>query len=367
MEFLLKIWDLIPALVVLGILVFIHELGHFLACRHVGVRVEKFSIGFGPEILVYQGKETRYALSLIPLGGFVKPSGESLEDAGGKAIQPYDFLAKPAYQRFYIAIAGVMMNFFLAFALFSAVYCMGKPVLNAKIGGFVENFPAVASALQKNDTIHSVNGQIVKNWNELIRQINQAAGNTLRLEVSQNGATRTVDILPKIEEQKDIFGKTQKVARLGILPADEYIVEKYGLLKSLARGAETTVQTSAMTFKAIGYLLTGRMSVKAMTGPIGIFAITSETAKRGLVHVFQLAAFLSVSLAVFNFIPMPPLDGGLMLFLLYEMTFRKEMNLKAQDLITKSGVALLLLLMLVVVFNDLASIGLIGRIQALFS
>jgi regulator of sigma E protease len=363
MQFLL---DLLPAAVVLGVLIFIHELGHFIACRLTGVKVEKFSIGFGPEIFSFQAPETRYAISLIPLGGFVKPSGESHEELASREPASYDFIAQGPVTRFGIAVAGIAMNFFLAYVLFSAVFMAGRPVTAASVGGFVEGYPAAASGLAVGDRIVAVNGHPVENWRELTSEIFKAGAETLALSVAREGELATVSLAPRLEETRDVFGKWHQVSRIGILPGDDSVVEKYPPLEALAKGAELLVETSGLTCKAIAYLVTGQLSLKNVSGPIGIFVIASKTAHMGFVHLVQLTAFLSVSLAVFNLLPFPPLDGGLMLFIAIEALRKKRVSLRVQDAVTKTGFVLLLTLMVVVMYNDLVNIDFFSKLQQLF-
>jgi len=355
--------NLLPALIVLGALIFIHELGHFLACKLSRVKVEKFSIGFGPEIFHIQGKETRYAVSLIPLGGFVKPSGESYDDIGEEGLKPHDFLAQGAAVKFGIAFAGVLMNFVLSYFLFATIFMIGRPILKAKIGGFVEGYPAKSSRLAVGDLVLSVDGKPVRSWRELTDSIYQAGSKELKFAIERKGKRTEISVLPKVEELKDPFGKVHQVGRIGILPSEEYSLEKYPPPQALKEAAKTLVNFTGLTFKSIGYLVTGRLSLKSVSGPIGIFAIASKTAKLGMVHVLQLTAFLSASLAVFNLIPFPPLDGGLMLFILIEAVRRKQVSLRVQDAMTKAGFVLLLALMVVVMVNDLSNLDIAAKIK----
>ncbi len=357
--------DLLPALIVLGVLIFIHELGHFIACKLSGVRVEKFSIGFGPEIFHLQGKETRYAISLIPLGGFVKPSGESSEDIGEEGLRPYDFLAQSPAKRFVIASAGILMNFLLAYVIFSVVFMVGRPILKAKIGGFVTGYPATASELKVGDLVLSMNDKPVRYWKELTDLIYEVQGAEIRLVILRGEKQAVVRVLPKVEDIKDIFGTTRRISRIGILPSEEYLLEKYPPMQAFQKGGEALVSFTVLTAKSIAYLVTGKLSLKMVSGPIGIFAIASKTAHLGFVHVLQLTAFLSVSLAVFNILPFPPLDGGLMLFIAIEAIRRKQVSFRVQEVLTKTGFALLLLLMVVVMYNDLANLEIFHKLKDL--
>jgi len=365
MSFLMSI---VPALIVLGLLITIHEFGHFIACRLTGVKVDKFSIGFGPEIVHFQGPETRYAISVFPLGGFVKPAGESIgevEDQGGP--KPGDYLAAPLLSRIFIVCAGVLMNYFLAFVLFAAVFMMGRPVPGTTIGQFVEGYPAEASGLQKSDRIIQVEDKEVRTWTDLTETLSQTSLNNLKLLVVRNDRQLWVEIQPKVESVKNIFGEEVEVRRIGIMPhpeAQEF--EKYGFVGALGRAWDTSVQLTVMTHKAIFYLITGRLSMKTMAGPIGIISMTGTAAQLGLPYVMQLAAMLSISLAVINLLPIPALDGGHLFFLLIEAVRRKSVSLQFQEKATQVGFMLLLTLMVFIIYNDLVNLEAFEKFKSLF-
>lgn len=353
-----------PAMIVLGVLIIIHELGHFLACRLTGVRVEKFSIGFGPEIFHWQGPQTRYAVSLFPLGGFVKPAGESASELGTQPPQPGDYLAAPIWARIFIVVAGVLMNYILAYFLFVGIFMMGRPIPGTTLGGFVEGYPAVTSGLQEGDTIVAVNGQKVADWRDLTGAIETLPGPELKLGVDRGGAEVEILITPKTETIRDLFGKEVTLKRLGITPdpkANRF--EKFGFLESLRVAWETELFLTATTHKAIFYLLMGKISFKMMSGPIGIVTMAGSAAQLGLPYVLQLAASLSISLAVINLLPVPALDGGHLLFLLIEAVRRRRVSLEFQEKATQAGFVALLVLMVFILYNDLVNLEVIDRLK----
>ena len=367
MSFLIS---LIPTLIVLGVLILIHELGHFMACRLTGVRVEKFSIGFGPEIFRFKGPETAYVISLLPLGGFVKPAGEMVSEVEGEEPQPGEYLAAPLLSKIFIVVAGVIMNYFLAFVLFSWVFMIGRPIPGTMIGGFIDGYPAKASALAAGDRIVSINGLGVSTWQAMTEEINRLDGGELLLTVEKtgaNGALYDVRITPKIENAKDLFGKPVTAKRLGVTPSPEsQVFERYPFKKAIVKGADSVISLTVMTHKAIFYMLTGRMSARSMSGPIGIIAMTGSAAKLGLPYVIQLAASLSVSLAVINLLPIPALDGGHFFFLLWEGITRRRVSYKIQEKLTQGGFALLMLLMAFVIYNDLLNLSVIDKVKHFF-
>ncbi|MBI3317351.1 MAG: RIP metalloprotease RseP [Candidatus Omnitrophica bacterium] len=364
-------FSLIPAILVLGILIIIHEFGHFIACRLTHVKVEKFSIGFGPEIFHWQGKETRYAVSLFPLGGFVKPAGESVSETGPEGPKPGDYLAAPLLARIFIVVAGVGMNYILAFLLFAAIFMMGRPVPGTVINGFVEGYPAKTSGFLMGDRIVQIQGQDVSTWTQMTQALDAAPEGEIEILVERKSegvaAILSLRITPRLEVLSDLFGEQARVKRLGVTPhpqAQEY--ERFGLMESLAKAWQTSVMLTVLTHKALFYLATGRLSVKNMQGPIGIITMAGTAAQLGISYVLQLAANLSISLAVFNLLPVPALDGGHLLFLLIEAIRRKRVSLEVQERATQVGFALLLMLMGVIIYNDLANLNVFEKVKDIF-
>jgi regulator of sigma E protease len=359
--------SIIPALIVLGILIIIHEFGHFIACRLSKVKVEKFSIGFGPEILHWQGKETRYSISLLPLGGFVKPAGETIGEVEGPVPQPGDYLAAPLHSRIFIVVAGVLMNYLLAFVLFVWIFMMGRPIPGTIVGGFVDGYPAKESGMQIGDRIIKIHDQDVKTWKELTETLEAAPEIELNVVVQRKDEQVPLKLAPKVESIEDIFGKKHVVKRLGITPdpkASEY--EKYSFVPALGEAWKTEWFLTSMTHKAIFYLIMGKLSVKTISGPIGIINMTGSAVQLGFPYLLQLTATLSVSLAVINLLPIPALDGGHFLFLMIEAITRRKVSLRVQEKATQVGFALLLTLMVFIIYNDLVNVDAFGKLGRLF-
>lgn len=363
-EFLLH---LIPAAIILGLLIFVHELGHFLACRLAGVGVEKFSIGFGPELLAWQGKTTRYSLALIPFGGFVKPQGETSQEVEERgAPDPRDFLSASRWSRFFILIAGVAMNFLFAYLLFVAVMLMGRPVLSTVIGGFVKGYPAETSGLQVGDRVTHLNGAPVANWQEMTMRILRRDETALTFTVIRGGQSRTVRVVPKLEEGRDIFGQLRRVPRIGIKPAEHFVVEQYGLREALMKGAQLECELTFLTYEALWRLATGALSLRTISGPIGIISLAGHAARLGMVALLQFTAMLSVSLAVINLLPIPALDGGHLVFLAIDAIRRKQLSVSFQERVTQIGFYFLMTLMVLVVYNDLVNMGALEKLKLFF-
>ena len=358
------IFDLVPTLLVLGILILVHELGHFIACRLAGVRVEKFSIGFGPEILRIQGKETRYAISLLPFGGYVKPSGESLSEISAEGPRPYDYVAAPVAKRIFIVTAGVGMNYLLSFLLFIAILVMGRPVPTSVVGGFVKGYPAEASGLAKGDRVAAVEGLRVDSWEDLTDVLGKVTAADVELDIEREGNRLKLRVPLRVEAIKDIFGQTHKLSRLGILPdSSKQQLERLPVTDAIREAFLMEIHLTGMTYKGIFYLMTGRLSLRTISGPIGIMAMAGTAAKMGLVYVLHLAAILGISLAVVNLLPIPALDGGHLLFLLIEGIKGRGVSLEFQERATQIGFAVLMILMVLVIYNDLVNLQVIERVK----
>jgi len=356
--------SLLPTLIVLGALIFIHELGHFIACKLVGVGVERFSIGFGPELFHFHYQGTRVSLALVPFGGFVKPKGESEEEVK-EAPEPDAYLTKGVGPKILIVTAGVIMNYFLAFVLFVIVAVAGRPVLLPVVGALVEGYPAQSAGMQPGDRVDTVDGKKVSDWMGLTLAIASHPSGPLVLEITRGEKPILLSVEPKEEVLEAGKKSEQKLKRIGIKPSDQFTVEKYGFFAALGEGARSVAEFTVLTYRVIGGLITGAVSFRNIAGPVGIVAITGETAKHGIISLLQLTALLSVNLAVINLLPIPALDGGHLFFLLIEAVRRKAVNQALQERLTQAGFLLLMGLMVFIVFNDVQNFGIVAKVQHL--
>lgn len=339
-------------LFILGLLVIVHELGHFIIARKLGVRVEKFSIGFGPTLLRNKKQETEYCISAIPLGGFVKLSGDNLEEHKGR---DYEYYSKPPGKRFWIIFSGSLLNYILGFIFFWLINFVGYPTLTTKVGGLLDGFGAKEAGLQIGDKIIAVDGKTVNTWEELQNVIqSKIEPSKVKLTLLRNNREAIVDVAIKEKEFTDALGKVRKIGLLGISPSDEVVKVNYGLGKSFILGIDETVNLTIMTYNGLGRILTGKLSVReAVTGPLGIFYITSKAARLGIIATLHLIAVLSVSLAIFNLLPLPALDGGHILFLTLEKLRGKTLSIKTERIINQVGLTLIIFLALFVTYNDI--------------
>jgi len=357
--------SLISFLIVLSILVIVHEFGHFIVAKKMGVRVERFSIGFGPEIAGITKGETRYSVSAIPLGGYVKLAGET--GAEGIKGEKWEYLSRTVAERARIIFAGPLLNYILAFLIFSFVFMAGNPTLTSKIGKVMPGYPAESAGLKEGDRILSINGKGVIYWEDVTEIVHANNNLGIRLIIERENAQIPVFVTPKSQEMKTIFGSRKNISIIGIAPSDEIVYVKYGFLKSIYMGAEKLWTLTYITCRALWASITGAIPLKeSMTGPVGIFYITGQAAKLGIVYLLQLMGVLSASLAIFNLLPVPVLDGGHILFLLIERIRKKPVSLKMQENITQVGMSLLIVLMLFVFYNDFVRFGIFEKIAHLW-
>ncbi|MEK7868390.1 MAG: RIP metalloprotease RseP [Candidatus Omnitrophota bacterium] len=352
--------SLVSFIVVLSILVIVHEFGHFIVAKRMGVRVEKFSIGFGPEIAGITKAETRYSISIIPLGGYVKLAGET--GAEGVKLEKWEYFSRPVGERIKIIFAGPLLNYILAFLIFSFVFMAGSPTLTTKIGKVMPGYPAESAGLKTGDRILNINGKDVVYWEDVTKIIHASRSVEMKILVGRDTERINLLVMPKSQDMKTIFGSSKKISIIGIAPSDEVVYVKYGFLKSIYMGAERLWTLTYITCRALWASITGAIPVKeSMTGPIGIFYITGQAAKLGLVYLLQLMGVLSASLAIFNLLPVPVLDGGHILFLIIEKIRKKPVSLKIQENITQVGMGLLIVLMVFVFYNDFMRFGIFEK------
>jgi len=303
-------------IIVLSVLIVVHEWGHFYVAKRLGIRVERFSIGFGPRIFKTRKGETEYCVSLFPLGGYVKLGGETKEE--GILGERWEYLSRSVGERFAVVFAGPFLNYLLAFLLFAVVFMVGSPQLTSTIGKVMKDYPAEQAGLLEGDRIVSIDGKAVEYWDEVIEQIHPIPENQrIRLVVARGEREMVFNLRPKQVEEKDLLGETKRFALIGVSPSQEMVTVKYPVHLAFWKGLDQLWFVTVLTFKAIFRMVTGHMPLReSLTGPIGIFMITGEAARMGISYLLQIVALLSASLAIFNVLPIPVLDGGHLFFLI---------------------------------------------------
>lgn len=344
--------SIIIFILILSLLIVVHEFGHFIAARKNGVRVEQFSLGFGPQILKKKRGDTEYSLSLIPLGGYVKMAGDSRSEYKGL---PDEYLSKPCGRRFQIIFFGPLLNYILGFLFFWLILFIGYPNLTSKVGDLMDGYGAKAAGLQKGDQIIAVDGNKVNLWEDLQRQIRERKiKSSVDLDVLRDGKELKFNVLIKEKVVDSQLGEKRALGIIGISPFDEVVEVRHGFFESALLGFRKTINLTVMTYKGLWMLASGKMSMRdSMTGPLGIFFITSNAAKLGIIALLHLIAVLSVSLAIFNLLPLPILDGGHLFLLGLEKLRKKALGIKAEEVINNIGFTMIISLALFVTYNDI--------------
>ena len=341
---------MITALIILSFLIFFHELGHFLMAKLVGVKVEVFSIGFGKKLFCKKIGETNWCISAIPLGGYVQMKGQDDTDPAKKSNDPDSYTSKTPWQRILILLGGPGFNFLLAILIYFFVALTGWSKLAPVVGGTIPNTPA-AKVLKPGDEIIAINHHKIKTWDEIPKFIQNS--NEIFLEVKRNNKILNLGIKPKIEITKNIFSERVKRKIIGIVPSGKIIKIKYNFLDAAKITVDKFISDSTLIVKGIEKLLTGAIGLNTISGPIGIVDVTAKVANYGLEPLLLLAALLSVNLGILNLLPIPALDGGHIMFNLYEAIFKREINEQIMVKLTIAGWAILGSLMIIGIFNDI--------------
>ncbi|MRI83005.1 MAG: RIP metalloprotease RseP [Nitratiruptor sp.] len=344
---------ILTALLVLSLLIFIHELGHFTAARAFGVKVERFSIGFGPILASKECCGTQWALSAFPLGGYVKMKGQDDLDPLKRSDDPDSYNAKPPWQRIIILLAGPFANFFLAFLLYTAIALIGLEELTPRIGEILPNSPAQEAGLRPGDRIVAINGKPIQTWSQLSHTIAKSQGTPLRLLIERQGEMVQLTITPKRMKSRNIFGEEVQRPMLGISPGGETTTIRYSLLEALRIGWQKTIDASLFIVKGIEKMVEGAIPAKELGGVITIMDVTAKASQVGLVALLSLTALISVNLAILNLLPIPALDGGHILFNLYEWIARRPPNQEVLYRLTLAGWIFLIALMGLGLYNDI--------------
>lgn len=344
--------SLVIFLLVLGALILVHEFGHFIIAKKMGVKVEKFSLGFGPQLIVKKKGDTEYILSAIPLGGYVKLAGDNLEEYKGK---PYEYLAQAPGRRFLVIFFGPLFNYVLGFLLLWFILFAGYPAFTTKVGGLIDGLGAKDAGLKVGDKITAIDGEKVEFWEDLQRLIQSKKGmDSVQVALLRDEREQKINVRISEKKVEDPLGKEYKVGLLGITPSEEITIVRYGFVKAFLLGAEKTWMLTTLTYKSLWRMVTGKMSARdSVTGPLGIFFITSKAASLGIIALLHLMAILSVSLAIFNLLPFPVLDGGHIVLLAIEKIRGKYISLKTERVIAQLGFGIIITLALFVTFNDL--------------
>lgn len=347
---------IVQVIFVFGMIVFVHELGHFLAAKYVGVGVERFSLGFGPKIFGKQVGDTEYMICAVPLGGYVKMVGEEVGDDAPPADIAKSFAHKPLPGRFLIVSAGALFNLISAVVIFTVLFAsfgIQVPLDVPRIGGVMPNLPAAKAGLEKGDEVLSVAGVPVKTWKDMADKIEQSKGEAIFFVVKKAKDGSTVELTVQPESRDDPVNGGKKFA-IGI-GADSQM-ESVSLGRAISLAFQETWMWSKLICQNLVMLVTGNASPKDLGGPVMIFQIAGQQAKLGLDYLLRFAAIINVNLAIFNLLPIPILDGGHLLFFTIEAILGRPPSLRARELALRFGFFVILTLIVFVMYNDIARI-----------
>jgi regulator of sigma E protease len=340
------------AFLILSLLIFFHELGHYSAARYFGVFVEVFSIGFGKKVASFDFIGTRWQISMIPLGGYVKMKGQEDMDPAARSDDDDSYNSKKPWQRIIILLAGPAANFLTAFVLYFFIAMGGPQTLAPVVGKIVPDSPAAQAGVMENDKIISINGQKIITWKEMTTHIKEAQG-PLNIEVERGAYLKTLHVTPKITETENMFRETVQRKMIGISSAGVAITQEFGFFESFGYAASETYDASKLIFVSLQKLLTGVVPAKELGGVVSIVQITADASNSGWMALFFFTALISVNLGVLNLLPIPALDGGHIMFNLYEMIVRRAPSEAVLIKLTVAGWVLLLGLMSLGLYNDI--------------
>jgi len=368
------LFTVLAFLLVIGPLIFIHELGHYLVGRWCGVKADAFSIGFGREIVGYtDSRGTRWKLGWVPMGGYVKFAGDmnpaSRPTPEWLALpaeeRAHTFQAQPVWQRFLIVLAGPLTNFLVAIGIFMAFFAaFGVPRTPATISAVVENSPAARAGLLAGDRVTAVAGRPVTTFDELAEIVRFRPEERLRVELMRDGRPRALYLVTAADVERDRFGNEFRKGTIGVLSGPQRIAP----VPLAQLPVEATRQTFAIVrtmVDTLGQIITGRRSVKELGGPIKIAQVSGQQASLGLLNFVMLMALISINLGFINLLPIPMLDGGHLVFYLFEGIARRPVPEKAMEWAFRSGLAVLLSFMVLVTLNDILSLGALERLAGL--
>jgi regulator of sigma E protease len=357
----------IPFLFVLTVVVFFHELGHFLVARWCGVKVLTFSVGFGPELIGFNDRHgTRWKISAIPLGGYVKFFGDENaasvpdQEALGRmddAERRDSFFHKGVGQRAAIVAAGPIANFLLAIAIFAGVFMLyGKQVTSARVDAVQPGSAAAAAGFQAGDLVVAIDGRPIESFADMQRIVSTHAGEALQVTVERGGVRTVLKAVPALREVKDNFGNVHRIGVLGVSrstnPGD-IRTERMGPVAAVRQGAEETWFVVERTLSYIGGVIVGREKADQLGGPLRIAQVSGQVATVGFIALIHLAAVLSVSIGLINLFPIPLLDGGHLMFYAIEAARGRPLSDRAQEWGFRIGLAIVLMLMIFATFNDI--------------
>lgn len=350
------VMSIIYGIIALSLLILVHELGHFLVARLANVKVLTFSLGFGKKLLSFKKGETEYALSLVPLGGYVKLLGESPDEEIREEDIPKSYAHKPPFIKILIAFSGPFFNLIFAALLFYIVFISGYSVLSTKVGGVEKGYPAYEAGIKEGDIIVNIEGRKINEWSDIMETMMDAQTGSLRFTVNRGGNLMNMVITPKETESKNIFGEPIKRRVIGITASSEMISKKDTLHGATTKAFYQTYNLSRITVLGIVKLVMGSISPKNVGGPLLILEVAGKQAREGVTSLIYFVAIISINLGIVNLLPIPILDGGHILFHVIEIITRRRLSQRWVDISQKIGMGILVAVMVLAFFNDIMRI-----------
>jgi regulator of sigma E protease len=344
--------SILVSLLVLSLLIFFHELGHYAAARAMGVSVEVFSIGFGKRMLTFKKWQTEWSISAIPLGGYVRMKGQDDSDPTKKSYDADSYNVKTPSEKIFILLAGPLANFVLAFFLYFFIALGGPNILSPVIGEVVKDSPAEVAGLKTNDTIKSIDGVEISSWKEMAGFIERSDG-SLNVEIIRDGFIEFKTLTPNIKETTNMFNEVVQKKMIGIGSAGVSHKLELSASETLNYATEQTIFASTLIFTGLKKLIVGEVPANELGGVISIVKLTSDATAAGWMSVLFFAALISVNLGVLNLLPIPALDGGHIMFNLYELIFKRAASDAVLIKLTIAGWVVLFSLMGLGLYNDI--------------
>lgn len=342
----------LSAIILLGVIIFVHELGHFLFAKLLGVRVLKFSLGFGPKLIGKKYGDTEYLISSVPLGGYVKMLGEAQDEELKEEEKAVAYNYQKVWKRFAIVFAGPFFNILFAVVIFFFSFVNGLPVLVPEIGGVMPDTPAEKAGLMKGDRITAIDSVSINQWDEMTDIIHRSPGKPLSLKVRRDGTVFQISITPEKKAGKDIFGESREVGLIGIKPSGTTVVKREDIADALTDSISRTWEISSLTAVSIVKLIQRVIPADTIGGPVLIVQMAGEQASKGFLNFFVFMAIININLGVLNLLPIPILDGGHVLFLGIEAIRRKPLSDKVIAVSQRIGLVIILTLMAFALYND---------------
>lgn len=366
---------LIVFIIILSILIMVHEWGHFITAKKCGVKVEQFSLGFGPKLLSRVWDNTEFCLCVIPLGGYVKMAGDERNRLTGSQGE---FLSKSVGQKCFIVVMGPVVNLLLAYLCFWVVFMVGKVDLDATakkvpavVGQVLAGSPAQKAGLMPEDVVMNIDGHPIVHWPDLQEYVSQSKTPALKVVIQRKGQDIIKEVIPQDQVQKDIFGREHKIRRIGVAPlqvqkSQDIVIVRYNPIEALRQAALELGDITTKTYTALYEMLIGLRSPKEAMGIIGIFFVIKFALSVGFSFLLHIVGVISASLALFNILPIIPLDGGHLLIFAVEKIRGKALSQKMDEIIVKMGMSLIITLALFVFYVDFERIGLIDHFIKIF-